>query len=94
MNLTEFSTLDEVAKIDYFIVALREARNLYSYIRDNSKLGISESTVDELDYIGDILMECGELAEGGFFDEAFEELNNKLRRLRELSMDIGGLLLN
>lgn len=94
MNLAEFSALDEGAKIDYFIVALREARNIYSYIRDNCKLGISEATVDELDYIGDILMECGEMAEGGFFDEAFEELNHKLERLRELSGDIGGLLIN
>ena len=94
MNLVEFSSLDGDKKIDYVVKLLTEAKNIFKDIHDNCRLGIEEKTVDELNRIGDKLVEYAEMTEMGFADVVFEGLNKELVILRELLGNIGGSLIN
>lgn len=94
MNLAEFSNLDNASKMECVIGYLREAREIFAYIRDNCSLGISEITVAELDKIGDDFFEYSVMAAQGLFDDIFLDMRSKLWRLKELSEDIGGSLVN
>lgn len=90
MDLSEFSALDDIRKLDYVIDSLKEARSIFAFIYYGEGLNIDDVILLELDDIGDALFEYGELAEGGHSDEIFIDLNTTICRLRELSLRIRG----
>lgn len=95
MDLKRFSSLSDVAKLDYIVIKLENARGLMEIIYsnlvkfdpnslENRKINIDELS-KELEYLGDCFVSYGIATEDGRSEEIFEDLHIKLDRLNEIA---------
>lgn len=104
MDLIRFSSLSNIAKLDYIVIKLEHAKGLISIIYNKlNSISIDElenNNIDldviskELENLVDFLVYCGIATEDGRSEEIFEELNIKISRLEEISQLVNKLSFN
>ena len=80
MNLYDFESMNRLGKLDYIIECLYKAHSLFKIIHD-SDCGLEQPLIDELEYLGSEFSRIGIMAEEGYFNGLYEEINKNLSKL-------------